>query len=131
MRQADGEFIGLVSVMINVTSEERYHRLFENLSIGIFRFLKDEGLIYANEKFLHMHGYARIEEIYGAPVSRFVEDKETARLLIEEVRREGKLEKLQSNTAVRTIPFSGAPSMPLLYTTMKTTTSAPRARLWT
>jgi PAS domain S-box-containing protein len=86
--------LGVVSIMINATKEERYHQLLERLPIGIFRFLEEgQGLDYANDKFLQMHGYGSLEEVRGAPVGQFIEDKEKAKKMISEVRDKGAVEE--------------------------------------
>jgi PAS domain S-box-containing protein len=86
--------LGVVSIMINATEEERYHQLLERLPIGIFRFLEEgNGLDYANDRFLRMHGYGSLEEVRNAPVSQFVVDREKARRMIGEVRENGTLEE--------------------------------------
>jgi PAS domain S-box-containing protein len=89
----DGENLGVVSIMLTATKEERFQKLLERLPIGIFRFMQEgNGLDYANEKFVQMHGFEHLEEIKGKPVKKFIADSAEAKEMMEHVRQEGSLD---------------------------------------
>lgn len=90
---AADEMVGVLSLMMPATKEERFQKLLERLPIGIFRFLEaDDGLDYANEKFVQMHGYKNLEEIKNEAVGKFIAKKEDAQQMIETIRATGNLE---------------------------------------
>lgn len=57
------KIIAILSMMVKISKVGRYHRLFNDLPVGIFSLRKDEGLVNANPKFLEMHGYKDLEEV--------------------------------------------------------------------
>lgn len=87
-----GQEIGIFSIMLPATQQERFQMLLGELPIGIFRFTRDRGgLDYANEKFLQMHGYDNLDQVKGFPVKSFIVDPEEATRMIEDVRENGRL----------------------------------------
>ena len=65
----DGQAIAaLLCLMVPINKGGRYHRLFNELPVGIFSFRKGSGLINANPRFVDMYGYDGLEEaLFKAP----------------------------------------------------------------
>ena len=55
--ERDNETVGALCIMINMSNEDRFHRLFMELPVGIFSFRSRDGLVHANPKFLEMNEY--------------------------------------------------------------------------
>lgn len=91
----EGNIIGILSMLYNITEEERYHRLFNKLPIGVFHFKKETGLVYANPKFVEMVGYKKFKAIKGKHYTDFVaeDDLERAKELREKLFAEKHLKK--------------------------------------
>jgi PAS domain S-box-containing protein len=68
------DLVGLLCFMIPMTKSDRYHRLFNDLPVGIFSFRREAGLIHANPRFLQMHGYDHFEEVNGMEASAFLKN---------------------------------------------------------
>lgn len=64
--------IAILSMMVHISKVGRYHRLFNDLPVGIFSLRKGEGLVNANPKFLEMHGYEDLEEVINKPPVDFL-----------------------------------------------------------
>ena len=65
----DGQsIVALLCLMTPINKGSRYHRLFNELPVGIFSFRNDSGLINANPRFVEMYGYNALEEtLYKMP----------------------------------------------------------------
>ena len=70
--EESNEIIALLCLMINITQGGRYDRLFNELPIGIFSFRKEEGLVNANTRFIQMHGYNSLDEVYKLKEEAFI-----------------------------------------------------------
>ena len=57
------KIVAILSMMAHISKVGRYHRLFNDLPVGIFSLRGEKGLINANPKFLEMHGYESLEEV--------------------------------------------------------------------
>ena len=80
---------GLISLMINISRGDRYHRLFNELPVGIFSFRTRAGLINANPRFLEMHGYSDIEEVRRKGAGIFMRHPSNLEDLGKKLLREG------------------------------------------
>lgn len=60
---ATSTIMGLVCLMIPLTKNQRYDRLFADLQLGIFNFREGQGLVHANDRFVKMHAYDSLEEM--------------------------------------------------------------------
>ncbi|MCB0546660.1 MAG: PAS domain S-box protein [Phaeodactylibacter sp.] len=57
------EVLALLCLMAPINKASRYHRLFNDLPVGIFSFRNDSGLANANPRFVEMYGYDALEEV--------------------------------------------------------------------
>lgn len=66
------EILALLSLMVPINKASRYHRLFNDLPVGIFSFRQDSGLANANPRFVEMYGYDSLEEVLFKDPAEFV-----------------------------------------------------------
>lgn len=66
------QILAVLSMMVPISKVGRYHRLFNDLPVGIFSLRKEEGLVNANPRFLEMHGYDRLEEVLNKQAIDFL-----------------------------------------------------------
>jgi PAS domain S-box-containing protein len=88
LRDAEGNVIGYVTCMIDVTEAERTYRLLDVLPAGVYKLDADDRCESANKAYARILGYDSPHEIEGKPSSDFFVDRaEAARLrqLVEEM----------------------------------------------
>ncbi|MCB0585652.1 MAG: PAS domain-containing protein [Phaeodactylibacter sp.] len=66
------EIIALLCLMVPINKGGRYHRLFNDLPVGIFSFRKGSGLTNANPHFLEMYGYDSLEDVLFREAGDFI-----------------------------------------------------------
>ena len=66
------EILALLCLMAPINKASRYHRLFNDLPVGIFSFRNDTGLANANPRFVEMYGYDCLEDILFRAPADFV-----------------------------------------------------------
>lgn len=87
---SDGErILALVCLMIPMSRGDRYHRLFNELPVGIFSFRQAAGLIHANPRFLEMHGYEHFDEVEGRDAAGFLHHPAELDRMSRQLLREG------------------------------------------
>lgn len=87
LRDADGQLLGYVCCMTDVTEGERSNRLLDSLPAGVYKLDADDRCETANRAFARILGYDRPEEIDGRDSSEFYVDQSEAarlRLLVKE-----------------------------------------------
>ncbi len=89
----NNNLVALLCTAVELTEEERYHKLFKELPVGIFKFNNSGKLEFANPKFLEMHGYQYLEEVKGKTIDFFVEEKEEAKSLLKKIIDDGEIIK--------------------------------------
>ncbi len=86
----DGQSIAaLLCLMVPINKGGRYHRLFNELPVGIFSFRNDSGLINANPRFLEMYGYDSLEEVLYKMPADFIKYPEELEEMEKVILREG------------------------------------------
>lgn len=66
------DVVALLCLMAPINKASRYHRLFNDLPVGIFSFRNDSGLANANPRFVEMYGYDTLEEVLFKGPADFV-----------------------------------------------------------
>ncbi|MCB9292242.1 MAG: PAS domain S-box protein [Lewinellaceae bacterium] len=66
------EVVALLCLMAPINKASRYHRLFNDLPVGIFSFRRDSGLANANPRFVEMYGYEALEDVLFKNPADFV-----------------------------------------------------------
>jgi PAS domain S-box-containing protein len=87
LRGKDGNVLGYVCCMTDVTEGERSNRLLDALPVGIYMLDANDNCAKASRAFARILGYDSIEVIIGEPSSNFYVDREEAarlRKLVEE-----------------------------------------------
>jgi PAS domain S-box-containing protein len=87
LRDVEGNVLGYVCCMIDVTGAERSYRLMDSLPAGVYKLDADDRCETANKAFARILGYNSPEEIENKPSSDFYvhrEEAERLRKMVEE-----------------------------------------------
>ena len=72
------EDLGYLCCMMDITSEMRYRKLFNDLPVGVYLLDKDDRIERVNEAFAELFGYDRPEELIGKQIQDFYYDPQEA-----------------------------------------------------
>lgn len=85
---------GILSLIVNMSKSDRYHRLFSDLPMGVFSFRANSGLVSANPRFCEMHGYTSLDEIRNKEPSAFMKSAHELKALTKRLIADGEIVNL-------------------------------------
>ncbi|HMQ49269.1 MAG TPA: PAS domain-containing protein [Saprospiraceae bacterium] len=113
---ATHQIMGLVCLMIPLTKNQRYDRLFADLQVGIFNIREGRGLVHANNRFAQMHGYSSLEEMKDVPLNEFFCKSEDLEQIIEQLKESGHVfNRIQEHQTKNGGQFTGSMSARAVY----------------
>jgi PAS domain S-box-containing protein len=83
--------IGYICCMVDITAEENYRRLFEQLPIGVYHLDEQDRIVRVNQAFYEILGYSLDSELKGSPAQVFYADEQEAAEFRQKVEKEGKV----------------------------------------
>lgn len=86
-----GSGIGYLCCMMDVTSEVRYRKMFDDLPVGVYVLDEHDRIVRVNEAFAKLFGYESPEALEGKPIQEFYSDFEDAREFREALEKKGSL----------------------------------------
>jgi PAS domain S-box-containing protein len=66
-----GEPLGYLRCMMDVTSEVRYHKLFDEIPVGVYILDRDDKIKWVNDAFVKLFGYDSPTEVVDKPIQSF------------------------------------------------------------
>jgi PAS domain S-box-containing protein len=85
------EELGFLCCMMDITSEVRYRKMFNDLPVGVYGLDSQDKIERVNEAFAELFGYDTPEELIGKQIQEFYVDPEEAQEFRESLEREGEL----------------------------------------
>ena len=93
VRSRDGQYVGREGAIIDVTTQERYRRLLEDVPVGLYDIrIKDgiEVISHCNRQFIEMWGFKNISEVEGYKVEDLHPTKESYQSFLRELNKSSK-----------------------------------------
>ncbi|MDX6692543.1 MAG: hypothetical protein QOF02_146 [Blastocatellia bacterium] len=85
------EELGFLCCMMDITSEVRYRKMFNDLPVGVYGLDSDDKIERVNEAFAELFGYGNPEELIGKQIQEFYVDPEEAQEFRESLEEKGEL----------------------------------------
>src|SRR5919205_1006090 len=98
-----GEPIGYLCFLMDVTSEVRYHKLFDEIPVGVYILDREDKFKWVNDAFLKLFGYDSQAEVVGRSIKSFYFYPEEA----QEFRRSLEEEGTRSDHVVQVLKKDG------------------------
>jgi PAS domain S-box-containing protein len=98
-----GDPLGYLCCLMNVTSEVRYHKLFDEIPVGVYILDREDKFKWVNDAFLKLFGYDSQAEVVGRSIKSFYFYPEEA----QEFRRSLEKEGARSDHVVQVLKKDG------------------------